>query len=101
MALSDAELKRIVENVASSIARGTWEQGYCSNTFDQPFQGALTGVTLTDIKAASSETPSSPLTDAQVAQLGDRLAASLGSALDQRIEAAVRRVLGSLDNVLP
>jgi hypothetical protein len=97
MALTGAELQRIVENVASSIARGTWEQGFCATTFDKPFQGALTGVTLADIKAAAVAPAPVALTDAQVAQLGDRLAAGL----DARIEGAVRRVLGSLDAATP
>jgi hypothetical protein len=96
VALTDAELKRIVQNVAASIAQGTWELGYCETTFDPAYRDALAGRTLMDIRAAIQ--PPVALTDTQVTAIGQQVTAMLGATLDDRIEAAVRRVLGSLDN---
>jgi hypothetical protein len=96
VALTDAELKRIVQNVAASIARGTWEQGYCATTFDPAYRDALAGRTLMDLRAAIQ--PPVALTDTQVTVIGQQVTAILDATLDDRIESAVRRVLGSLDN---
>ncbi len=49
------------------------------------------------LKAQPSGAPS----DAQMAALGDRLEQAVATAVDARVEAAIRRVLGGLDGATP
>jgi len=53
MALSDADIRRLVQDVVSGIARGSWESGFCDQTFDDPFQDATKdGRTLQGVLSA-------------------------------------------------
>lgn len=38
--LSDADIRRLAQNIVSGITRGSWELGFCDQTFDQPFRDA-------------------------------------------------------------